>query len=96
MLKTITKSELQEYFEKLFFQDNRANRLDMNWNSQSQSKSTVEGGEEGGAAAAEGEPEPVPSYETEKKHASADHFKKSMGLFVDNYKLAYASTNFSL
>lgn len=96
MLATITKSELQEYFEKLFFQDNRANRFDMHWNSQPHIKSAAEGGEEGGAAAAEGEPEPVPTYETEKIHASGDHFKKSMGLFVDNYKLAYASTNFSL
>ena len=35
MLKTITKTDLQDYFEKLFFQDGRANRLDMHWNSQS-------------------------------------------------------------
>jgi len=34
MLASITKAELQAYFEQLFFQPNRANRLDMHWNSQ--------------------------------------------------------------
>jgi len=49
-----------------------------------------------GAAAAVSTPDIVPTYETELKHPSINIFKKSMGLFVDNYKLAYASTNFSL
>jgi len=55
-----------------------------------------------GAAAADSTPavdstpDPVPTYETELKHQTVNHFKKSMGLFVDNYKLAYATTNFSL
>lgn len=42
------------------------------------------------------EPEIVPTYETEKIHQSINQFKKSMGLFVDNYKLNYATKNFSL
>jgi len=123
MLATITKAELQAYVEKLLFQPNRANRLDMHWNSQPHIKLEAEGGEETkaseevktedaaaaseevktedaskaeGAAAADSTPDPVPTYETEMKHHSVNHFKKSMGLFVDNFKLAYASTNFSL
>ena len=34
MLATLTKAELQAYFERLFFSENRANRFDMHWNSQ--------------------------------------------------------------
>ena len=34
MLGTLTKAELQAYFEQLLFQENRANRLDIHWNSQ--------------------------------------------------------------
>lgn len=44
----------------------------------------------------ESEPEIVPTYETEMKHASLNHFKNAMGLFVDNFKLNYAAANFSL
>jgi len=43
MLTTITKPELQAYFEKLFFQENRGNRLDIHWNSQPHIKQEVEG-----------------------------------------------------
>ena len=32
-MATITKAELQSHFEELLFQANRANRLDMHWNS---------------------------------------------------------------
>ena len=34
MLSTLTKPELQAFFEQFFFQPNRANRLDMHWNTQ--------------------------------------------------------------
>ena len=34
LLATLTKAELQAYFEQLLFQDKRANRFDMHWNSQ--------------------------------------------------------------
>ena len=34
MLATINKQELQTFFEEFFFQPNRANRLDMHWNTQ--------------------------------------------------------------
>ena len=52
--------------------------------------------DENAAAAQSEEPEHVPTYVTEKKHQSVNQFKKSMNLFVDNYKLNYATTNFSL
>ena len=58
--------------------------------------STEDTGKDAAAAAAESEPEIVPTYETEMKHVSIDHFKNAMGLFVDNFKLSYASTNFSV
>lgn len=97
----------------MFFQENRANRLDMHWNSQPHIKQAAEGGataepakeekkeeesKEDAAAASESpaEPEIVPTYETEKRHSSVNAFKKSMGLFVDNFKLNYATKNFSL
>lgn len=113
LLSTITKAELQAYIEKLFYADNRANRLDIHWNSAPHMKAAAEGKEEvkeeakeeakeadasaAAATATEPEvPEIVPTYETEKKHTSVNQFKKSMGLHVDNYKLNYATTNFSL
>ena len=33
LLPTITKAEFQAYFEAMFFKPNRANRLDIHWNS---------------------------------------------------------------
>lgn len=42
MLKTITKAELQSYFEALFFQEKRANRLDVHWNSSLHQKQAAE------------------------------------------------------
>ena len=77
MLSTITKHELQAYFEKLFFQKNRANRLDIHWNSQPHIKQEAEGGaaqeevkqaEPEASADTEVEAEHVPVYETEKRH----------------------------
>ena len=53
-------------------------------------------GDAAAAAAPESEPDIEPTYETEMKHASIDHFKNSMGLFVDNFKLSFATTNFSI
>ena len=109
LLSTITKAEVQAYIEKLFFQEKRANRLDIHWNSvkvpeekKEEAKEEVKEAEpaaDASAAAATTEPEVpevVPTYETEMKHANLNQFKKSMGLFVDNYKLNYATTNFSL
>lgn len=46
MLKTITKAELQAYFEQLFFQEKRANRLDVHWNSSLHRKADAEPKEE--------------------------------------------------
>ena len=104
MLSTVTKAELQAYFEKLFFQSNRANRLDMHWNSQLHIKRDVEGDageevkEEEAKQAEESETaeeESVPTYETEKRYKTFNQFKMSMGLFVDNYKLNYVTSNFA-
>ena len=101
---------MQRHFEELFFQPNRANRLDMHWNSQphiakaaagAEPKAEEAKAEEAKAEApvaevapaeetAAAEPEPVQTYETERKHASVSQFKRSMGLFVDNFKLKYA------
>lgn len=90
---------------KIFFQQDRANRLDIHWNSELHIKQTAEGTapeevkEPEAAAAAEAEvaePEVQPTYETEKRHESIAAFKQSMGLFTDNYKLNYASTYFKL
>ena len=36
-----------------------------------------------------------PTYETELRHANVSQFKKAMGLFVDNYKLNYATAIYS-
>ena len=106
MLKTITKPELQAYFEKLFFQESRANRLDIHWNSQPHIKQEAEGPvaleevkeEEEKEAEQETsvEADPVPAYETEKRHQTVNQFKKSFGLFMDSYKLNYATTEFRL
>lgn len=105
MLTTITKPELQAYFEKLFFQENRGNRLDIHWNSQPHIKQEVEGvaaqeevkqGEPEVSADTEVEAKHIPVYETEKRHQTVNQFKKSFGLFVDNYKLNYATTEFRL
>ena len=76
----------------------------MHWNSQPHIKQAKEGGEESKqeegeaevGAATESEPEHVPTYETEMRHASVSAFKKAMGLHIDNYKLNYATKNFSL
>lgn len=46
--------------------------------------------------ATDAEPEHVPTYETEKRHISVNAFKKSCGLFIDNYKLNFATKTFSL
>jgi len=53
---------------------------------------------DGAAAASESpaEPEIEPTYETEMRHSSVNSFKKANGLFVDNFKLNYATKNFSL
>merc|ERR1711998_292212 len=118
LLKTITKAELQAYFEGLFFKENRANRFDMHWNSQPHIKQAAEGAsgaettaettqaaaQEGGAAQQEeakfeespSEPDIEPTYESEKQHRSVNQFKKSLGLFVDNFKLNYATKEFRL
>ena len=102
MLATITKVELQTYFEKLFYQPNRANRFDMHWNSQPhmQQKQQPEeeekkGEDEQPSATETTEEEIVPTYETELRHPSVAQFKMSMSLFADNYKLNFASNKFN-
>lgn len=80
----------------------------MHWNSQPHIKqesepaaaaSTEESKEPTAAeaeAAASDAAEPVPTYDTERKHTSCNAFKKSMGLFVDKIKVDFAAKNFSL
>ena len=91
MLKTISKTDLQDYFEKLFFQEGRANRLDMHWNSQSQKPDEEVKEAEPAADNVATEEEPQPTYETEFKHSSVNQFKMSMGLFRDNFMHNYAT-----
>ena len=105
LLPTITKAEFQAYFEQLFFQENRANRFDMHWNSQPHMKQAAEGTEpsaeeakegEGAEAGEPSEPEFVPTYETEKRHENATAFKQAMGYHIDNFKTNYANASFSM
>lgn len=73
MLKTLTKAELQDHFEKLLFRPNRANRLDMHWNSQPHmTQAKADGQEESKADTDEAEEELIPDYSTEKRHLSVN------------------------
>ena len=107
MLGQITKLEFQACFEKTFFKANRANRLDMHWNSQPHINQTTqipettnvetveETKESNEAAAAQSEnqePEVIPTYETQLEHGSLNAFKKSVGLFADNFLLNFTTT----
>ena len=104
MLATINKQELQTIFEEFFFQPNRANRLDMHWNTQVQQtaesqaeneESKEEEVKEQPAAAQTEEatePEITPTYESEMRYTNLAQFKRKMGLFVDNFKLNYMSS----
>ena len=85
----------------MFFKPNRANRLDIHWNSKKHLDEVAgaAAGEQPAAAEeakqAEGdqpaEPEIEPTYETERRHENVSAFKKAMGLHVDNFKLNYAT-----
>ena len=62
-LSMVTKEEFQTFFERLFFQDMRANRLDIHWNSQLHIKQAADelASEE---ATPDDQVEFVPTYET--------------------------------
>ena len=80
MLKELTLKEFKKHFASMFgFKTMR--RVDMHWNS------TAHKEQEATAAHL------VENYSTgkkEKKHASIDAFKRSMGLYADTYKANFA------
>lgn len=92
----------------MFFQDNCANRLDVQFNSQSHLAKQASGDankdeekkdddkKEEAKTDEKEEPEPVISHETERKHASIALFKKSMGLFPDVINNNYCSKTIKL
>lgn len=91
-LKTLTKVEFIEHFEKLFFKDNRANRFDMFWNSQPHINNQQPASEEE-SKQDEDEGLAAPLYESERQYSCANAFKKSMGLYADKVKLDFISKN---